>query len=235
MCGCSAPNVVCNGNCVSPGACPSTQVAFKRHWVSSVSCTEKGLGWVACGVFGGSNRAWECINTARDLESCECAWPYSNSAAENHYIYVFFDPGGGCVLPLTPFSPIGEDCSVLPGVTDVSCLSGECVIGRCMPGHALSSLPKSTSSRPTSRCPTRSISRRYVMDSSTARFRGTDRQLLVLTQYEFEQAPSKKKMVLSTLPHTVFTTFNAQDLPSLLPPLFDGCVLSDACRNPWSG
>ena len=40
--------------------------------------------------------------------------------------------------PLTPLSPIGKDCSVLPGVADVSCLSGECVVGRCMPGHPLS-------------------------------------------------------------------------------------------------
>ena len=46
--------------------------------------------------------------------------------------------GGGCVLPLTPFSPIGQDCTTLPGVADVSCLSGECVVHRCMPGYTLS-------------------------------------------------------------------------------------------------
>ena len=46
--------------------------------------------------------------------------------------------GGGCVLPLTPFSPIGQDCTSLPGVADVSCLSGECVIHRCMSGYSLS-------------------------------------------------------------------------------------------------
>jgi hypothetical protein len=46
--------------------------------------------------------------------------------------------GGGCVFPLTPFSPIGQDCTALDGVADVSCLSGECVVHRCMPGYALS-------------------------------------------------------------------------------------------------
>jgi hypothetical protein len=73
MCGCPAPNVVCNGNCVSPGACPSSTVTYiQKRWVGSGSCTEKGRGWAACGVFGGAARAWECVDTARDLESCEC-------------------------------------------------------------------------------------------------------------------------------------------------------------------
>ncbi|KAH9966292.1 hypothetical protein BJV74DRAFT_954325 [Russula compacta] len=68
----------------------------------------------ACGVFGGGARAWECVHTARDLESC-----------------------GGCVLPLTPFSPIGIDCTELPGVADVACLSGKCMVQRCLPGYTL--------------------------------------------------------------------------------------------------
>ena len=42
------------------------------------------------------------------------------------------------MLPLTPFSPIGQDCTSLPGVADVSCLSGGCVVHRCMPGYSLS-------------------------------------------------------------------------------------------------
>ena len=42
------------------------------------------------------------------------------------------------MLPLTPFSPIGKDCTALPGVADVSCLSGECVVRRCLSGYALS-------------------------------------------------------------------------------------------------
>ena len=42
------------------------------------------------------------------------------------------------MFPLTPFSQIGQDCTALPGVADVSCLSGDCVVHRCMPGYALS-------------------------------------------------------------------------------------------------
>lgn len=114
-CVCAAPNMVCNGKCVAPGACPSSQPMAKRRWVGSGACTEMGHGWAACGVYGGNSRAWECVDTARDLESC-----------------------GGCVLPLTPYSPLGEDCTSLPGVADVSCLSGQCVVRRCLPGYVVS-------------------------------------------------------------------------------------------------
>ncbi|KAH9170202.1 hypothetical protein EDB89DRAFT_1853721 [Lactarius sanguifluus] len=98
-CVCNAPKVVCNG----------------KRWVGSGSCTEMGHGWAACGVFGGGARAWECVDTARDLESC-----------------------GGCVLPLTPYSPIGQDCTAIPGVADVACHSGECMVRRCLPGYVVS-------------------------------------------------------------------------------------------------
>jgi hypothetical protein len=33
---------------------------------------------------------------------------------------------------------MGQDCTALPGVADVSCLYSECVVHRCMPGHVLS-------------------------------------------------------------------------------------------------
>ena len=39
------------------------------------------------------------------------------------------------MYPLTAYFPIGEDCSALPGVADVSCLGGECVVHRCLPGY----------------------------------------------------------------------------------------------------
>ncbi|KAH9051581.1 hypothetical protein EDB83DRAFT_2316717 [Lactarius deliciosus] len=113
-CVCTAPNVVCNGECVAAGACP-TSSPLKRRWVGSGSCTEMGHGWAACGVFGGGARAWECVDTAHDLESC-----------------------GGCVLPLTPYSPIGQDCTAIPGVADVACHSGECMVRRCLPGYVVS-------------------------------------------------------------------------------------------------
>jgi hypothetical protein len=45
--------------------------------------------------------------------------------------------GGGCMYPLTAYSPIGRDCSALPGVADVSCLGGECIVHRCLPGYVL--------------------------------------------------------------------------------------------------
>jgi hypothetical protein len=41
------------------------------------------------------------------------------------------------MFPLTAYSPFGKDCSSLPGVADVGCLSGECVVRRCLPGYAL--------------------------------------------------------------------------------------------------
>ncbi|KAI9439285.1 hypothetical protein H4582DRAFT_2119791 [Lactarius indigo] len=64
-----APNVVCNGKCVAPGACPSSNPLPQRRWVGSGSCPQMGHGWAACGVFGGGARAWECVDTAHDLES----------------------------------------------------------------------------------------------------------------------------------------------------------------------
>ncbi|KAH9961979.1 hypothetical protein BC827DRAFT_1341618 [Russula dissimulans] len=115
-CECKPPNVICNGVCGSSNSCPSSQPQGesrkKKRWVGSGSCMEMGPGWTACGVFGGSPRAWECVHTARDLESC-----------------------GGCTLPLTSKSPVGTDCSTLPGVADVECLSGECVVRRCLKGY----------------------------------------------------------------------------------------------------
>ncbi|KAH9961978.1 hypothetical protein BC827DRAFT_250164 [Russula dissimulans] len=59
----------------------------KKRWVGSGSCMEMGPGWAACDVFGGGRRAWECVNTARDLESC----------------------GGFMFRPLTSHSPVGTD------------------------------------------------------------------------------------------------------------------------------
>jgi len=110
-CVCTAPSVVCNGQCVAAGLCPSNiPISKKRSLVGY--CTQMGPGWAACGVLGGGPRAWECINIVNDLESC-----------------------GGCMYPLTAYSPIGRDCSTIPGVADVSCLGGECVVQRCLPGY----------------------------------------------------------------------------------------------------
>jgi hypothetical protein len=75
LCGftCNAPSVLCNGQCVASGLCPSSQaVSKKRSRVGIDSCTQMGPAWATCGVLGGGPRAWECINTANDLESCKC-------------------------------------------------------------------------------------------------------------------------------------------------------------------
>ena len=39
------------------------------------------------------------------------------------------------MLPLTPYTPIGTDCTALPGVADVECISGSCVVQRCAKGY----------------------------------------------------------------------------------------------------
>ena len=89
-CVCEVPNVVCNGNGVASGACPSSQTTIKKRWVGSGSCKEKGYGWAACGVFGRGSRAWECFNTARDLESCECPWPSCRTYHSPFFYYKNF-------------------------------------------------------------------------------------------------------------------------------------------------
>ena len=73
-CVCAPPSVLCNGVCKESGPCPSANATpdKKKRWFGSGSCAEKGMGWAACGVYGGSPSAWECVNTARDLESCTC-------------------------------------------------------------------------------------------------------------------------------------------------------------------
>jgi hypothetical protein len=39
------------------------------------------------------------------------------------------------MLPLTPYTPFGQDCTDLPGVADVACIAGECAVHRCLPGY----------------------------------------------------------------------------------------------------
>ena len=72
-CKCKGDHVeVCNDKCVPKGACPTHRMQDdRRRWLSSSSCPERGHGWLTCGVYGGGPRAWECVNSERDLESCE--------------------------------------------------------------------------------------------------------------------------------------------------------------------
>jgi len=115
-CVCKSPYKECNGKCGSFSNCPS-KTPHKRdadEWKRNVRCDK---GYTACGVLGYSRfaEAYECVNARDDLESC-----------------------GGCSIPLHRGSPLGVDCTSLPGVADVSCMSGSCYIHKCMPGYQLS-------------------------------------------------------------------------------------------------
>ncbi|KAJ7280205.1 hypothetical protein C8J57DRAFT_120913 [Mycena rebaudengoi] len=107
QCVCAAPYKECNGKCGTFKSCTS-QIP-KRDLKGQCP---KGL--TACGISGRGTNSWECVDTQTDLESC-----------------------GGC--PHSTHSgayvPVGEDCSALRGVSDVSCIKGQCVVHKCMPGY----------------------------------------------------------------------------------------------------
>ncbi len=75
---------------------------------------------------------WRAVSTSQHARNFEGPSP----TTDNLFVCLF--KGGGCFLPLTPHSPIGEDCTALPGVADVACLHGECVVRRCLSGYVLS-------------------------------------------------------------------------------------------------
>ncbi|KAH9949344.1 hypothetical protein B0H21DRAFT_838674 [Amylocystis lapponica] len=109
-CVCDAPNIVCNGVCGAFGAqCPS---AFPIRRDGASPHAHCGAGLTACGVYGWGRDAWECVDTAEDLESC-----------------------GGCAVPLGALSPRGTDCTAIMGVADVSCAAGACRVRSCLPGY----------------------------------------------------------------------------------------------------
>ncbi|KAJ3487114.1 hypothetical protein NLI96_g3749 [Meripilus lineatus] len=110
-CACSSPKRVCNGFCLNVASCPSISFPLRR----SLGKTCKS-GYTACSIHGYSadDDAYECIDTARDLESC-----------------------GGCANPSGAGVAAGVDCSALPGVADVSCRAGKCDVSQCMPGWKL--------------------------------------------------------------------------------------------------
>ncbi|TCD63411.1 Dihydroxyacetone synthase [Steccherinum ochraceum] len=115
-CVCPAPNIVCNGKCISAAACPSSVAAapVKRDLEYAKRNSVCKVGYTACGVFGKS-QAWECVDTQSDLESC-----------------------GGCTVPLTFGSSRDVDCTAIQGVSDVSCVAGRCAVGRCLAGYTRS-------------------------------------------------------------------------------------------------
>ncbi|KZT62223.1 hypothetical protein CALCODRAFT_505778 [Calocera cornea HHB12733] len=70
-------------------------------------------GFTKCGAPSGVN-AYECVDTRSSLESC-----------------------GGCVIPFPGMRPTGQDCTALPGVSDVACIQGTCRVSRCAEGFTL--------------------------------------------------------------------------------------------------
>ncbi|KAI0815378.1 hypothetical protein BC629DRAFT_865281 [Irpex lacteus] len=131
-CICPTGKVVCNGLCVEAsavGACPSSTPtvtltpARKRELEERKvkgKCDKRGMGWQTCGVWGSGSeekgdKAWECVDTQRDVESC-----------------------GGCMIPFGHNLATGIDCTAIPGVVDVSCAAGSCVVRSCQAGYRLS-------------------------------------------------------------------------------------------------
>jgi len=111
-CVCESPNIVCNGQCAPFPACPSSTPSKRQLRRGDERCSK---GRTACGAYRGSLRQWDCVDTKSDLENC-----------------------GGCAVPIHPLTPIGTDCSALPGIFDVSCVKGTCIISRCEMGYNLS-------------------------------------------------------------------------------------------------
>lgn len=60
-------------------------------------------GTMACGVFGGSRKAWECVDTANDLESCESFYSRSLMKLLIFIALLIFQAGAACFhLPRSP-------------------------------------------------------------------------------------------------------------------------------------
>ncbi|KAI0718538.1 hypothetical protein C8T65DRAFT_803808 [Cerioporus squamosus] len=115
-CACEAPAADCNGVCTTD-ACPSAAPApGRRGYMNSLRKRAMcSVGTTACGVYerrGARSLPFECVHTDTDLESC-----------------------GGCTTPLDRFSPVGVDCTQIPGVIDVKCMFGACVVNRCTSGY----------------------------------------------------------------------------------------------------
>ncbi|CAK5270731.1 unnamed protein product [Mycena citricolor] len=115
----------CGDSCAR--ACSTARLGRKRrsvpteakpdYWGARVQRTCE-QGWQACGVPGADRRAWECVDVQRDLESC-----------------------GGCASGISSSltgQSTGVDCTTIPHVSDVSCISGGCVVHRCLPGYITS-------------------------------------------------------------------------------------------------
>ncbi|KAI0729194.1 hypothetical protein C8Q72DRAFT_778603, partial [Fomitopsis betulina] len=109
QCACPFPWKECNGRC-GPWTTCSSGTPWKRDTIGKRVQSSTGV----CGMYGGSARAFECLNVNTTLESC-----------------------GGCTIP-NPFlgatTAAGTDCSSIPGVNRVSCVTGRCAVYSCGEG-----------------------------------------------------------------------------------------------------
>lgn len=135
-CVCKPPYKECSGKCGLYPNCPSKS-PHKRdtdEWKKHVTCDR---GYTACGVLGRSKltkESYECVDARNDLESCEFGLFFIAYAVVADWLC---DLGGGCSIPLHRGSPMGVDCTSLPGVADVSCMNGSCYVQKCAPGYQL--------------------------------------------------------------------------------------------------
>ncbi|KAH7336002.1 hypothetical protein B0J17DRAFT_575579, partial [Rhizoctonia solani] len=110
-CQCVAPKTMCNGVSTSAacltGSLSGHGVGLVRTWMVYPSGMER------CGVLrSSSDRAYECLNTQRDLESFE--------------IKTVCFLSGGCATPIAGEEATGKDCTAIPGVSDVECIAVKC-------------------------------------------------------------------------------------------------------------
>ncbi|KAL0947917.1 hypothetical protein HGRIS_010550 [Hohenbuehelia grisea] len=100
-----------NGQCLQ-APCPSgvCERAIRRR--RTTLCRK---GFSPCGTLGRGAKAYDCVDTQNDLESC-----------------------GGCTVPFSDDEATGVDCSAIPGIADVACIKGGCAVSRCMPGFSVS-------------------------------------------------------------------------------------------------
>jgi hypothetical protein len=187
-CVCNAPQVICNGICQAAGACPSSQPVSdkkkkKRSWVGSGSCTDMGPGWAACGVFGGGPRAWECVDTARDLESCSCLYHLSAPPPQTDLLFSFLLKAVVACSPLRSTPPLARIALRSPAsqtfpawqanVSSTAAYRVTCPLHRA--ASASSTTTNTTTSMPLWRRLRRRTCPRGSMDSNTFPSRGTER------------------------------------------------------------
>ncbi|RPD65510.1 hypothetical protein L226DRAFT_609627 [Lentinus tigrinus ALCF2SS1-7] len=90
----------------------------KRSTISTLAIAQSACGVheTVCGTFDGTTANFRCVDIQTSLDSC-----------------------GGCILP-SPFGlrandrATAVDCTAIPSVDAVSCMSGKCIIQSCLPG-----------------------------------------------------------------------------------------------------